>query len=129
MISFKLGDWVISTKYPKANPIKIQHQHAIDTGIFGTCTNTKGQANLLYSEECMPWQPKVSEWCWFWNDNNYLPNLRQFSSCLKTIDGTTIHLIKQDKSTGILMSHCGIEGYTHCEPFIGQLPTSLKDNT
>ena len=62
MNSFKLGDWVISTKYPKANPIKIQHQHAIDTGIFGTYTNTKGQANLLYSKECKLWQPKVGEW-------------------------------------------------------------------
>ena len=74
------------------------------------------------------WKPKPGEWCWFWNDNNYLPNIRQFSTCLKTIDGTIIHLIKQDKSAGILMSHCGIEGYTHCEPFIGQLPTTIKDN-
>ena len=107
---FKPGDWVISTKYPKANPIKIQHQHAIDTGIFGTYTNTKGQANLLYSEECMPWQPKVSEWCWFWNQSDInlsiSPHIGQYGN----------------------LSY-SLEFYDNCEPFIGQLPTSIKDQS
>ncbi len=62
MSTFKLGDWVISTKYPKANPIKIQHQHAIDTGVLGTYANSKGQASLLYAEECKLWQPNPGEW-------------------------------------------------------------------
>ena len=62
MSSFKLGDWVISTKYPKANPIKIQHQYTIDTGVLGTYISNKGQVNLLYSEECKLWQPEVGEW-------------------------------------------------------------------
>ena len=117
MTNFKIGDWAVC---PEDNKIFL-----IDGDYNGGYQSTEYWSGLDF----ILWQPQPGEWCWFWNDNNYLPNLRQFSSCLKTIDGTTIHLIKQDKSTGILMSHCGIEGYTHCEPFIGQLPTSLKDNT
>lgn len=112
MISFKLDDWVISTKYPKASPIKIQHQHAIDTGIFGTYTNTKGQANLLYSEECMPWQPKVGEWCWFWDENYTTAILAKFENI----------------SNGLFVEHHG-NIFEYCEPFIGQLPTHLKDQS
>ena len=136
MSSFKLGDWVISTKYPKANPIKIQHQHAIDTGIFGTYTNTKGQANLLYSEECMPWQPKVSEWCWFIN-TNCAPLLAQFVK----MQNQSFWINNEYKSVlgykankfGHYSGNIGPKDedyvFVYCEPFIGQLPTSIKDQS
>ena len=124
MSSFKLGDWVISTKYPKANPIKIQHQHAIDTGIFGTYTNTKGQANLLYSEECMPWQPKVGEWCWFWNKSFPKPQLLPFRSYFRNSFYSTEY--------GVTIFNevlCECNYFDYCEPFIGQLPTFIKDQS
>ena len=133
MSSFKLGDWVISTKYPKVNPIKIQHQHAIDTGIFGTYTNTKGQANLLYSEECMPWQPKVDEWCWFWNKEMDVPILSKLSDITNYEDLPTIYYsehpmyikLGEDDNYEIVESY----NFNNCEPFIGQLPTFIKDQS
>ena len=129
MSSFKLGDWVISTKYPKANPIKVQHQHAIDTGVLGTYVNSKGQASLLYAEECKLWQPSTDEWCWFWNkcmDIDQSPRLAQFHFIVEELqepmDFPAFYQIKY-KATKL--------GYLYdfCEPFIGQLPRHLKDQS
>ena len=117
MSLFKLGDWVISTKYPKASPVKIQHQHAIDTGIFGTYTNTKGQASLLYAEECKLWQPKPNEWCWFqWTQPKTAKY--QILSKLKTIS-----------DNGYFYEDINGMCFEFCEPFIGQLPTLIKDQS
>lgn len=121
MSTFKLGDWVISTKYPKANPIKIQHQHAIDTGVLGTYANSKGQASLLYAEECKLWQPKVGEWCWFYKEQVKLeyvgthwaiPYLGRFGKFT-------------EQGVQTIEKFC----YSFCEPFIGQLPTFIKDQS
>ncbi len=131
MISFKLGDWVISTKYPKASPIKIQHQHAIDTGIFGTYTNTKGQANLLYSEECMPWQPETGEWCWFYT--NKLTTGRVVAPVLKQYREGDEHMIQErlirNGNFTNIDDKFAFYQLELIEPFIGQLPLILKDNS
>lgn len=107
MSLFKLNDWVISTKYPKASPVKIQHQHAIDTGVLGTYVNSKGQASLLYAEECKLWQPKVGEWVW--SKGSY----------------TQAFIFKWTSAH----EQIGIINYTNYEPFIGQLPTFIKDQS
>ena len=60
------------------------------------------------------WKPKVGEWCWFWNVTNFdAPTLSKFY-------GMQDKLFKCTNSKQKL--------FTHCEPFIGQLPTSLRIN-
>lgn len=130
MQNFKVGDWVISSRYPKSPTIKIPDKHAIDTQIFGTYTSSRGQAHLLYAHECRQWQPTEGEWCWFFNDTTDVPTLA------KLIEITT--LFGRDKTYNVKTPSCISEtsysysrtmSFKHCEPFIGQLPTFIKDNT
>ena len=59
------------------------------------------------------WQPKPDEWCWFWRVSDFdAPILSRFRNMKDNLFNCT-------NSKQIL--------FTHCEPFIGQLPTSLKD--
>ena len=60
-------------------------------------------------------KPQPNEWCWFWNVSDFnAPILSRFCNMKD-------NLFKCTNSKQIL--------FTHCEPFIGQLPTILKDNT
>ena len=58
------------------------------------------------------WQPKEGEWCWFWDYKE--PEFKQFEQ-MCPIDRTN-YITKQG----------GI--YGKCEPFIGELPSYIKDN-
>ena len=115
MQNFKVGDWV-----------------RIKTDTFeydGTASISKGVKQLsksnmwLFSEnhyKCNPdkyiepWKPKVGEWCWFLN-NNKEPILKQFLQMCPIVP--TNYISKQGTISGSV------------EPFIGQLPSFLKDNT
>lgn len=68
------------------------------------------------------WQPKEGEWCWFAFDIDDRPFLSQFS-----------HITKNEQIGNKLISigYHDIVGNlpkTICEPFIGELPSFLKDN-
>ena len=56
------------------------------------------------------WHPKVGEWCWFWNQSDInlsiSPHIGQYGN----------------------LSY-SLEFYDNCEPFIGQLPTFIKDQS
>ena len=61
------------------------------------------------------WQPKPNEWCWFWNVTDFdAPTLSRFCGM-------------QDKLFRCTNSKQNL--FTHCEPFIRQLPTSIKDQS
>ena len=64
-------------------------------------------------------QPKEGEWCWFWDEGDYAPRL-----------GT--YMYTKDNSKGLnpkqYVSYSLWESFHHCEPFIGNLPSFLKDN-
>lgn len=60
------------------------------------------------------WKPKLGEWCWFLN-NNREPVLKQFLQMCPIVP--TNYISKQGTISGSV------------EPFIGQLPSFLKDNT
>lgn len=63
------------------------------------------------------WEPKPTEWYWFWNGNMSIPVLRQFVRKDKDMYDTTI----------CKSSPAKIASFDNCEPFIGTLPTRLKD--
>ncbi len=58
------------------------------------------------------WHPKVGEWCWFWDENYTTAILAKFENI----------------SNGLFVEHHG-NIFEYCEPFIGQLPTHLKDQS
>ena len=94
MSSFKPGDWV---DIPSLNTEPAQYR-----------------SDLCHLGLEL-WQPKVGEWCWFWNVTNFdAPTLSKFY-------GMQDKLFKCTNSKQYL--------FTHCEPFIGQLPTSIKDQS
>lgn len=72
--------------------------------------------HLDCNEDVELWQPKEGEWCWFKDEKNTIGSLTQLVG------------IEED-GTYYGYSSCGIPDKAPCvEPFIGELPTFLKDN-
>ena len=90
MQTFKVGDWI---KEPNNTLTKLKEIPEL---------------NSYYAEECVLWQPKQGEWCWFWNEYDDTPTLSRFL-CMYS-----------DDENGLP------NGFDFCEPFIGQLPTILQ---
>lgn len=107
MQQFKVGDWLIG-KYSK-NPICIET-------IGTTLTNSSVTINGTFSvDQFTLWQPKEGEWCWFWNSALgiwFISTLKDFGEYNNSIQ-----------------YRCNSVYYIceKCEPFIGELPSSLKD--
>ena len=99
MQSFKVGDWVRDLRDNKV--------FQINSTNFNLKLSTK---NTVYVD----WKPKPGEWCWFLN-NNREPILKQFLQMCPIV--LTNYISKQGTISGSV------------EPFIGELPTFLKDNT
>ena len=91
MNSFKPGDWV---DIPSLNTKPVQYR-----------------SDLCHLGLEL-WQPKVGEWCWFWDENYTTAILAKFENI----------------SNGLFVEHHG-NIFEYCEPFIGQLPTHLKDQS
>lgn len=122
MQNFKVGDWVKDIQDEALYKIKeikeFPEEPTYKRFIF---SSTKETWIDIYNDEIdtdgwKPWQPKLGEWCWFWNFNE-MPTLEQFSKYHNLDD----HLGNYET--------LAVKLYQHCEPFIGELPTYLKDNT
>ena len=106
---FKVGDWYRNKHLNKLYQVN---------GYEGDFHVVIGQW-VQHTDEVLNnfelWVPKEGEWCWFWNNKNKLPTLTKF-----------------DFKTGRYWTSGGTQGeffgFEHCEPFIGQLPTHLKEN-
>ena len=72
------------------------------------------------------WQPKEGEWCWFRSSHmpKYIQVLAQFKEfSYDSFAGKyTIMFNKEDVEEGVTSLH-----YDKCEPFIGELPSFIKD--
>ena len=99
MQNFKVGDWV--------RDLRDNRVFQINSTNFNLKLSIK---NTVYAH----WQPKLGEWCWFLN-NNREPVLKQFLQMCPIVP--TNYISKQGTISGSV------------EPFIGQLPSFLKDNT
>lgn len=102
MQNFKVGDWVKSTKYPHLKPIQIESTYESNErkGELGL----KSQRTILYSSEVVHWQPTEGEWV--------IPDSGLSDDMFVVMKYDPIRLIAN-----------------RCEPFMGQLPSNLKDNT
>ena len=125
---FKVGDWV-----------------RVKTDTFeydGTARISKGVKRLsksdmwLFNEnhyKCNPdnyiehWQPKPDEWCWFWNFTD-MPILAKLISIEYFLERPTEYKIKTPSYISKTVYSCMTHMYfKNCEPFIGQLPSNLKE--
>ena len=103
MQEFKIGDWVRDTRQGMKNPIVQLKSNCI------ALTNPKE-----YATQYELWQPKEGEWCWFWNSALgiwFISTLKDFGEYNNSIQ-----------------YRCNSVYYIceKCEPFIGELPTSLQ---
>ena len=112
MNSFKPGDWV---NIPSLNTEPAQYR-----------------SDLCHLGLEL-WHPKVGEWCWFWNKEIDVPILSKLSDITNYEDLPTIYYsehpmyikLGEDDNYEIVESY----NFNNCEPFIGQLPTFIKDQS
>ncbi len=103
--AFKEGDWVINPFFKgDETPFRFE-EHQRDNS----------RTWMKYTSK---WKPKSGEWCWFWNQER-VPILGRFS----TVSSFRSDL--PDETYGIYESV--VCRYRHIEPFIGNLPTHLKE--
>ena len=100
---FKIGDWVRDLRDNSVfqiNSVNFNLNLSITNGVY------------------IHWQPKPGEWCWFYQNKREIPtlgNLKHFS------DKDSFCAYSTPKAS------MSVKYFKHCEPFIGQLPTSLQD--
>lgn len=100
MKEFKVGDWVI-TKAGYTKQISGLTRDAYDTLSIG---NTSVGVNVVFKNEIELWQPKEGEWCWSKKRNELTNNVCE-----------------------LIRFYWDNDNIGDCEPFIGELPTFLKD--
>ena len=112
---FKVGDWIKHTynMYVGNNNFEVKTkllQISIAEHDVIKCTN--GPEFIIARDSIELWTPQPGEWCWFWNKNKLTQELRlaQFSH--------------KDSTFYSMHEH----EFVYCEPFIGELPTFLKEN-
>jgi hypothetical protein len=105
MSNFKIGDWV---REPDGDIWKLDNE--VEKGSY-------------VDTDCELWQPKVGEWCWFRSDNmpKYIQVLAQFKEYYNGEYAVVFNPKDVEEGTETIY-------YTECEPFIGELPSFIKDN-
>ena len=126
---FKVGDWAVN-KTSKQRIIKKVTSVYSDSVTVGDATVG---INVMLIKDLELWKPQLGEWCWFYRGRPYdTPCLRKF---ITVIDDTYIALNSQNSShitpTEVPSFKKGISDsyviYENCEPFIGRLPSYLKE--
>ena len=107
MESLKAGDWVRDIRSGMKRPIVQLQPNCI------ALTNPKEDGKHF-----IKWIPKPGEWCWFINKDR-IPTISQFVEFHNDINKYFATYPNKPNSFGAY--------YTHCEPFIGELPSNLKD--
>lgn len=95
---FKVGDWVRQGNF-------VTKVHRVESGYYYDKNNES-----ISVEKAVKWDPKEGEWCWFWDEHYTTAILAKFENI----------------SDGLFVEHNG-NIFEYCEPFIGELPTHLKD--
>lgn len=104
-MNFKVGDWV--EIFSSIHQIEI-----IDYEDENCVLSTYPNRYRTKLNDLRLWQPKEGEWCWMWNDGFDKPYLEK--------------LMKIDKNGKFYAKSVG-DRFKHCEPFIGELPSFIKD--
>ena len=110
MKAFKVGDWVtLLDKWVH----KVEAVSKNGRVLFLNTREIPQADNWWGIDQCTPWQPEIGDWCWFWNTQAQAPVLGKF---LK-YDGRLMPFFT-------MANDC----FIFCEPFIGELPSHLKED-
>ena len=107
---FKVGDFitVTGTSVSTEQVVKIDGD-IIHVRNYGMC----------YARQATPWQPKKGDWCWFWNEGAIITVLE----LLEIVDdGNRKYFAAMPNIPHFLGGY-----YQYCEPFLGKLPTKLRN--
>ena len=112
---FKVGDWVVHNGVIKQ----------VTMTVNGLINSLDKQLVVIKKEESLElWQPRPGEWCWVYDKTTRIPVLRKFV-CMNTkgeTDYTTAFPYEVENIDPSSILH-----FRYIEPFIGQLPTILKE--
>ena len=103
-MKFKVGDWCIDTRDNKLK--QVLNPEAPVVGVYYKL-----------------WQPEAGEYVWFWKMHNkeLLYMFGKFSH-----HNEFGYIIDEDDNGSIFTSK--LRYWDNCEPFIGQLPSFIKEN-
>jgi len=104
MQELRAGDWVKDKRDGMKNPITQLKENCIF---------------LTHPEDCGDiyelWKPTEGDWCWFWDPGTKLPPiLAKFTVMYREYYGST-------------KNASGEHSFYKCEPYLGELPSMLKD--
>ena len=101
---FKKGDWVIHNGVAKR----------VTKAVDGYIDSLDNEVAVIMKEESLElWEPKEGDLCWFWNKSNIYPRLATFVN----------------KSLGLYYADISNDGFDFCEPYLGKLPSKLKQDS
>ncbi len=120
-MSFKLGDWVRSKSFENDGNEELLIKKL----------KVQQQVDFVhkYQEEWELWQPKKGEWCWFFTDKMKLDNvyiLRKFTQMESDIEDNDMFGCEPTVSDKEEFESIKVF-YKYCEPFIGNLPSFIKE--
>ena len=133
-VEFKVGDWITFIDIVDKNPKQIIR---IQDGIAFTLNN-----KCLLSQ-CNPWAPKEGEFCWFWNEDDKVAKFGRYKESINlsgkcnffgkyrkavSYDARWFKYSQEDYTDpGSSSYFCEYDEFDFCEPFIGELPSNLKE--
>ena len=116
---FKVGDWVVEIhSTTKAQVLEL----------FGNQIRVKfcypDAIITTDSSDFIPWVPKNGDWCWFWDYDNQ-PAIGKSNGVTPSSENCDFYMGNTSHPYNI--PHL-FQGFVFCEPYIGQLPSVIKDN-
>lgn len=106
-LKFKVGDWV---KCPEDGALFKVIEHK-DGWFYNT------QEEYYDASDLALWKPQPGEWCWFFDKDSRTAVVAQYKG-IKETEVYTYYVSTFQIDEGLFLN---------CEPFIGTLPTHLKD--
>lgn len=110
MEQFKIGDWL---------QVIAGHERPI-----GSLFKVESCLTRYRATDVKLWQPKEGEWCWFWNTQKDL-TLQKFWKMEQNY--FIVAFYEKHKIDGIAFYDINDKHFKNCEPFIGELPSFLKE--
>lgn len=128
MKQFEVGDWVIlnEDKQTLAKVLEIDNEY-----IFKCRLHFINEGSVVWCSEMSyykHWRPTEGEWCWFYNSLTDTPTLSKLILIESIYERPEIYLAETPScipktSYGYSPSMT----FKFCEPFLGKLPSNLKD--
>lgn len=116
MQQFKIGDWVVIED-------SIYRVHATNNGNHNISIDVINNLHNYKTFDVTLWQPKADEWCWFW-DYDKQPEFGKATGTTPLTENSDFYM--GNTTYPYTREHLN-QGFVYCEPFLGKLPSFLKD--